>query len=143
VALSLAQSGEKKEAAKGAIAGEVVGAGRVTGIVADSQGKAVPEARVLFAPEAANRRNPQFLESGQTDQNGRFALSGVPPGDYQAFAFDGVEQGDLMDLDFLKAHEGLAQNISVQPNSGAKVQLIAIPADETAPVQSSASSSSR
>jgi hypothetical protein len=48
-----------------------------------------------------------------SDQKGRFAISGLPPGDYLACAIDFIETGQEYDLEFLERIRTLATQFSL------------------------------
>jgi hypothetical protein len=45
------------------------------------------------------------------DQNGKYQLRGLPPGDYYLATIDPVEQGEWFDPAFLEQHRGAAARV--------------------------------
>jgi hypothetical protein len=53
------------------------------------------------------------LRTSGPDQDGRFKVSGLPPGDYQIVAVDAIEPGQWMDPEFLNQIKGDATAFSL------------------------------
>jgi len=71
----------------------------ITGTVKNSQGQAVKEYVVVFFP-ADGRPGllaSRFIRSVRPDQDGRYQMRGLPPGDYIAAAVESLEQGQEWD----------------------------------------------
>ena len=61
----------------------------VSGVVTDARGQAAQDATILiFAQDAEQRKQPRFSGVGRLDQNGRYSVRTLPPGDYFAVALD-------------------------------------------------------
>jgi hypothetical protein len=43
----------------------------------------------------------RYIQSGRPDQNGRFRVSGLPPGEYSLIALDRLDDADSRDPEFL------------------------------------------
>lgn len=71
------------------------------------------------------------LRSGATDQNGKFVITGVPPGEYKIYAWEEIEDGAYEDPDFLKLHESEARKVSIEEKSHELVELKLISAEST------------
>jgi protocatechuate 3,4-dioxygenase beta subunit len=100
-------------------------AGSVTGMVAGEDGKPIQGATVVVVPADLRARLDLFKET-TTDQNGRFELSPVAPGDYKVFAWDEVEPGIWFDGEFLKRFEAKAESLKVVAKGQASLTLRAI-----------------
>jgi Carboxypeptidase regulatory-like domain len=74
----------------------------LSGIVADKGGQPVANAVVVAVPEATYRARVDRFHKTVTDQNGRFELRGVPPGDYSLFAWESLESDAYYDPEFLR-----------------------------------------
>ena len=61
------------------------------------------DATVVLLPEDVSRRNPEITKSEETNDTGHVVFKDVPPGNYLAFAWDKVENGDWFDPVFIKA----------------------------------------
>jgi hypothetical protein len=79
----------------------------------------------LFANNPADRlyRTDMFKVTG-TDNQGRFRLQGLPPGEYRVFAWENVERGTWLDSTFLKLHEERGMTIQIEEG---KVQSATLP----------------
>jgi hypothetical protein len=76
----------------------------LSGMVADSRGQTVKDySVVVFAKEPARWTfGSRYLGGGRPDQDGRFKVRNLPPGDYYAIALDYVETGTGTDPEFLE-----------------------------------------
>ena len=104
------------------------GAGQVEGVVLDEKDKPAAGAQVVLIPESRRRTRTLLYQSAVTDQNGRFVLRGVPPGEYKLFAWEDVEPGAYQDPEFLKPYEARGETCKIQPGSSQTVPLKLIPA---------------
>jgi len=89
---------------------------QVEGQVLTGDSIPAPGAFVVLVPEVSLRQYSWNYGEAKTDQNGRFLLKGMQPGDYKLFSWDSVEQGDWQDSDFLKLYED--QGIAVHLGEG-------------------------
>jgi protocatechuate 3,4-dioxygenase beta subunit len=120
---------------KGAITGvTLLLTERVTslvGEVTDDRGRQVQEyALVAFAADP-ERWNPgsRFIGSARPDQNGRYSLSGLPPGDYLVVAVDYLERGQAEDREFLAAMRPKATAVSLAEGEAKPLNLKLIAPD--------------
>jgi hypothetical protein len=108
----------------------------IQGRVVNRMGDPASGARVVLVPERRYRRRADRYIVGFTDAAGSFQMSGVPPGQYLAFAFEQIEPGayyafaydPLVDLRF--ANRGLSANVNDVQTTTLELKLI--PAAETA-----------
>lgn len=82
---------------------------------------------VLLAADPAGRFQ-ETTQSGESDSAGRVSFKDVPPGDYLAFAWEKVEEGQWLDAAFLKPFEDQAARVTIRPKGSEKAQLGLIPA---------------
>jgi protocatechuate 3,4-dioxygenase beta subunit len=101
--------------------------GSIDGTVVDGEKKAVSGATVTLVP-ASKRERTDLYRSAVADQNGRYTLSGVAPGDYLMFAWESVEQGAWQDPLFLEPLKDKGRKITVGEKSRQTVELEALPA---------------
>ena len=75
----------------------------LSGIVRDRQGQPLTEFTVIAFPVESALWRPQSRQIGvgQPDQNGRYQIRGLPPGEYYLVAVDGAEQAAWYDSLFL------------------------------------------
>ena len=80
------------------------------GTVLDALKRPVLDATVVVFPidEGLRGFQSRFIRSARPDQEGRFRLSALPPGDYLAIAVQGLEDGQAGDPEFLAAVEDQA-----------------------------------
>ncbi len=102
--------------------------GRIDGVVLTEEQEGFGGASVVLVPEERRRDQRRFYKSATTDQNGRFTLRGIPPGDYKLFAWEEIERGAYQDPAFLRPYEEQGELVEVEEGSRLSVQLHLIPA---------------
>ncbi len=102
-------------------------AGRIDGVALTDEQRPAPDATVVLIPEPKLRDRADAYTMAVTDQNGRFTLPGIQPGEYKLFAWQVIEPGAYMDADFLRAVEDRGQAISIHEGSRESVQLDLVP----------------
>jgi hypothetical protein len=77
----------------------------VAGGVSDDAGAVALDATVIAFAEDAGRWGPhsRFIQSARPDQQGRFTIKGLPPGEYVAIAVSYLEPGEERDPELLEA----------------------------------------
>jgi protocatechuate 3,4-dioxygenase beta subunit len=99
------------------------------GAVTDKDSKPVTAATVVLIPKPAGRRSAaKFYKNTSTDQQGRFSLKSVMPGEYRAYAWEDVETMAWMDPAFVKTVEDKGVDVTIDPNGRQQLSLTAIPA---------------
>ena len=96
------------------------------GVVTDNRRALVPGAQVVLVPKRFRYRTDLFL-TAVTDQDGRFILSSIAPGDYSLYAWEAIEDYRWFDADFLKGDEPFGQSIQLSESSRQSVTLKLIP----------------
>lgn len=101
-------------------------------------GDSLPAAGVFVAlvPEAGLRDSPWSYSAGRTDQNGRFMLKTIRPGNYKLFSWASVEEFDWQDADFLKPYEEKGVSVHLEEGDHKSVDLTLIEPPRDAPVAS-------
>ncbi|HTB92950.1 MAG TPA: carboxypeptidase-like regulatory domain-containing protein [Candidatus Sulfotelmatobacter sp.] len=84
---------------------------------------------VVLIPEPP-RANTRKYAAGRTDQNGRFSLQGVAPGDYKLFSWDSVEENDWYDDEWLRPFEAKGVSVHLEEGERKNIDLTII---ETSP----------
>jgi Carboxypeptidase regulatory-like domain len=103
-------------------------AGEVNGVVQNKKSEPLPGAVVVAVPEEKyQKRENRYKESG-TDQQGRFSLGGLHPGNYTLYAWEVLDGDEYLDPDFLKQFEGQGTPIKVEKASRQTIALKIIPA---------------
>jgi hypothetical protein len=87
-----------------------------------------PAAGVAVTIAPTNGRH-DWLRNTTTDANGVAGVPGMPPGDYQVFAWEKIEEGLATVPEFRKLLEARAASVTITASAGAIVQTKLIPAD--------------
>lgn len=90
------------------------------------EGSAKPGAHIVLVPAvgAARAALEQYRLQTVADQNGRFRLERLFPGEYRAWAFgDDVEEGAWLDPDFRKAHDAESVRVKLSENATEKLNF--------------------
>ena len=97
----------------------------VAGVVTDSQNAPVAEYVALVFPEEREQWTTQsrFMGSGRPDQQGRFKITGLPPGRYLVAAVDYLETGAERDPDLLGQLKSSATLVSLGEGESKTVSL--------------------
>jgi hypothetical protein len=76
----------------------------LSGMVADAHGQTVKDYSVVVFPRDSTRWTPgsRYFGGGRPDQDGRFKVRKLPPGDYYAIALDYLEPGSGTDPELLE-----------------------------------------
>jgi protocatechuate 3,4-dioxygenase beta subunit len=93
------------------------GAGVAEGAVVTEKKDPVVNAVVVAVPDAKYRKRASHYYQGSTDQNGRFTIRGIRPGNYTLYAWESLEGDDYLDPEFLKRCEGQGTPIKVEKAS--------------------------
>jgi protocatechuate 3,4-dioxygenase beta subunit len=97
----------------------------ITGQVTDSGGVVKDYVTLFFAQDrnrwtsAANR----YVAVGRPDQDGRFKITSLPPGEYYAIALDRADPGEYQDPDFLENVSRQATTVSLAEGESRTVDL--------------------
>jgi len=97
---------------------QVVVSNRVTtvsGQLTDEKGAAITEGTVIvFADDASKwSDDSRWVKTGRPDQEGRYQIRGLPPGDYLAVALNYVEDGIWNDPEYLDSIRRYAQKLTL------------------------------
>jgi protocatechuate 3,4-dioxygenase beta subunit len=97
----------------------------LSGTVTDTRGKAVTDYTVITFARDRERwgATSRFLNSGRPDQEGKYKLTYLPPGDYYAVAVDYVEQGAQTDPEFLERLKERATEFSISETETKSLDL--------------------
>lgn len=100
---------------------------RIDGTVLGANSRPYPGASVVAIPEARYRDWYEIYGHAETDQNGRFTLRGLRPGDYTLYAFEDLQDGAFMDQDYMRPYEQLGVSVHAKSNGRYDVGLKLIP----------------
>jgi protocatechuate 3,4-dioxygenase beta subunit len=97
----------------------------VSGLVTDARGDPAKEYTVVFFPADSKRWTPgsRYLRTARPDQEGRFKISGLPPGEYNVIALDRIDQGQNTDPEFLERVRNRASTFTVMDGETRTVDL--------------------
>jgi hypothetical protein len=95
----------------------------VQGTVMNDQGRPVSGVTVAVVPEISKRPQLHLFKAATTDQDGRFVLKGLAPGEYKAFAWDRIESGAYQDPEFLRRYESDGKPVTMGEGSQVEIQL--------------------
>jgi Carboxypeptidase regulatory-like domain len=95
----------------------------IDGVAAEKNGEPIGNAVIVAVPEARWRSRLDRFRKTTTDQNGKFALRGIPPGEYTLFAWDSVDGEAYYDPDFLKTFESQAAPLRLSESDHKTLQL--------------------
>lgn len=102
----------------------------VEGSVRDNDDQLVAGCRVILVPEARYRGNLNRYKAVYTDQNGRFRLNGVAPGDYLLIASNDILEGSWENGEVLAQLERRGTKLKVDaeiPTVMADLQALSVP----------------
>ncbi|HYR92402.1 MAG TPA: carboxypeptidase regulatory-like domain-containing protein [Terriglobia bacterium] len=95
---------------------------RIAGTVTDEKSQPVRGVQTVLVPDQYRDR-PDLFRNVTTDQNGRFQMDGVAPGDYKVFAWDAMEQFSYYDTDFVRRYEQQGHPVKVIEPSSQTIQV--------------------
>jgi len=97
--------------------------GSVEGVVVNQNRDPVPNVTVSLLPDPGRRTRIDLYKTVSTDASGRFKIERMPPGDYVAFAWDGIESGDWQNPEFVAPYEPRGTAVRVRDNAAANLEL--------------------
>jgi hypothetical protein len=93
-----------------------IGGGQVGGMLNDGRSQPVPVAQVVLVPDQTRDRIDLY-KTATTDINGRFNFTGVIPGDYKLFSWEGLEPNGWFDPELMAQSENKGQRLHVTDSS--------------------------
>jgi Carboxypeptidase regulatory-like domain len=90
--------------------------GNLEGTVADASGQPI-RADVLLI----GREEPRMKGS---DENGRFKIENIPPGEYEAYSFDDYRNVEYADPEWMRRNAGDGLPVTIRPGRSANVSLV-------------------
>lgn len=109
-------------------------AGQVSGTVQAADGSPAAGVEVTIVPTGPGASRIDLLKYAPTDRNGHFQLGGLPPGDYQAYAWEDMDVPVTLP-EFRQEFAGRAGEVTIASGASTSVQLKLIPANEIAKVK--------
>jgi carboxypeptidase family protein len=104
-----------------------VSGGRVSGKLVNARGESLSNRTVVLVPDARLRHRTDLYKSVATDAAGAFRFQGIPPGDYELFAWENVESGAWQDPNFIRPYEGRGKKVLINENADENLELTVIP----------------
>jgi hypothetical protein len=101
--------------------------GSVEGVVSSGLAGVSGGAQVVLVPDR-NRDRSELFRTAIADQNGRFKVSGVPPGNYKVFAWEAIELYSWFDPEILARDDARSKAIRVDESSNVTIDVPVIPA---------------
>jgi len=102
------------------------GTGQITGLVQDAEQKPAAGAMVALIAEPLQPERYDLNRVAWSDQNGRFTLEGIAPGNYKAYAWGDIEPGSHTDPDLLKQYDSQARKVVMKENGREQLSLVQI-----------------
>jgi hypothetical protein len=98
---------------------------RIQGTVTNQDSRPAAAVAAVLVPDE-HRDRPDLFRNVTTDQNGRFVMTGVAPGNYKVFAWETLEPFVYYDPNFIKRYEprGLVVNVVESFTPTVEVRLI-------------------
>jgi Carboxypeptidase regulatory-like domain len=103
-------------------------AAQLDGTVTSEKQQTVPGIQVVLIPDQ-HRDRTDLYKTAVTDQNGRFTIRGIAPGDYKIFAWEVLEQFSYFDPDVILRFESRGKVIHLSESDKASVEMKVIPAE--------------
>jgi hypothetical protein len=102
--------------------------GRIDGTLQDEDAKPVPGLNAVLIPDRL-RDSPDLYKTAAADENGRFTMEGIAPGNYKLFAWEALEDYSYFDPNVLRDFEQKGRPIHISEGSKmiAQVQVITAP----------------
>jgi protocatechuate 3,4-dioxygenase beta subunit len=97
----------------------------ITGLVTNARGETVKDYTAIAFAQDKDRWKifGRYLSMGRPDQDGRFKMAGLAPGDYYIVALDRIEPGQQSDPEFLDVVRAKATAITIREGETRTVDL--------------------
>jgi len=102
---------------------------QLSGVVLDAESLPAAGATLVLIPDPPHRNVVEQYKSTTTDQNGKFSMAGLTPGDYKLFSWDSAEESeedyppDWVDPEWLKPFESKGESIHLEEADRKSVNL--------------------
>ena len=100
--------------------------GQISGAVFDGSDAPLPGAQVVLLPEAGSRFRLDRYRTATADQDGRFLIRGIAPGDYTLFGWSSIEPNAHMDMEYMRPYESFGTPVHIVPGENSAVGLRAL-----------------
>jgi len=97
----------------------------VSGALSDAKGSPTTDGTVLVFADDAQKwmEDSRFVRAARPDQQGKYQIKGLPPGEYRAVALEYVEDNSWNDPELLESIREYGQRIRIQ---GAESQAVSL-----------------
>jgi hypothetical protein len=97
----------------------------LTGVVRTARGDPAKNCKLALFPTDSRKwvRGGRYFRTASADQEGRFRVYGLPPGDYYAVALDSLGFDDWTSQDVLEKLRARATNVSIDEGETRSVEL--------------------
>jgi hypothetical protein len=105
---------------------------QLSGVVLDADSLPAAGATVVLIPDPPHRGMNEQYKSKTTDQNGKFSMAGVTPGDYKVFSWEVGDDSDerygadWFDAEWLKAYETKGEAVQLGEAEQKSLNLVLI-----------------
>lgn len=96
---------------------------QLNGTVVDREGEPVRGATVVLAPDESRREQYWLFRTATVDQNGGFAMKGIAPGSYTAYAFSDLEEGSWQSPEFVHQYGSKGVRLKLDEKAQEKAAL--------------------
>jgi hypothetical protein len=110
-------------------------ASRIEGVVLSGDSSPAAGVYVVAIPDVPHRDIKWKYRAEVTDQNGRFLLRGIVPGEYRIFSWNSDVDFDWYDAEQLKPYESKGVPISVEAGDRKTMQLKVIDTESASQVR--------
>ena len=106
--------------------------GAVSGFVGSSVAAGIAReplagATVAVIPSGANRDRPDLYKGTKADEQGRFHIEGIAPGDYLLFSWEVIDEALWRDPEFIRRNERLGRLVRITDSGQENAELTALP----------------
>ncbi len=102
--------------------------GKVEGLATNASRQPVPGAQVVLIP-TRNRERTDLFKSTFSGPDGRFVITGIPPGDYRLVSWEALELYAFFAPDLVQQAEEIGRPLHVEESSTFAVEITAIPGE--------------
>jgi carboxypeptidase family protein len=97
----------------------------LSGLVTTAKGEALKDYTVVVFPQDRDKwtANSRYLRTARPDQDGRYKVSGLPPGEYRVIALDYLDQNDWNTPEFLDGIRSRATAFSINEGETKSLDL--------------------
>jgi len=106
---------------------------QLSGVVLDAVSLPAVGTTVVLIPDPPHRSVVEQYKSTSTDQDGKFSMTGLTPGDYKVFSWDFVDESaeefttpDWFDPEWLKPYETKGESVHLEESDKKSVKLALI-----------------